>query len=76
MNTKLSGQNRNCIFCCIFVKNARTIFVLFHLMYGPFLFLFQVSWYVQYTFLKDGFEDENYLLVKRITFQSCILKKT
>lgn len=27
-------------------------------------------------FLKMGSEDKNYLLAKRITFQSCILKKT
>lgn len=34
------------------VKNACVILVLCHLMYGPFLFWFQASWYVDYTFLK------------------------
>lgn len=76
MNTELSEQNSNCIFHCIFGEKCQYYICTLSPHYGPFLFLFQASWHVQYTFLKDGFEDKNYLLVKRITFQSCILKKT
>lgn len=46
----LNPQNK--IGTASLVKNACIILVLCHLMYGPFLFLFQASRYVQYTFLK------------------------
>lgn len=72
-HTEPSEQNRNCIFCFIFgekfhyhictVASCTVVFILF---------LFQASWYVQYTFLKDGSESKNYLLVIQITFWSCI----
>lgn len=50
----LKPQNKRgtASFIASLVKTACTILVLCHLMYGPFFFLFQASWYIQYTFLK------------------------
>lgn len=69
----LNPQNKTgtASFVACLVKNACTVFVLYHHMYGPFLFLFQASWYVQYSFLKGKI-----MLIKLITFQNCIFKKT
>lgn len=59
-HTEPSEQNRNCTFCWFWWKIPALYLYSVTLCMAPFiLFLFQGSWYIQYTFLKDGSEGKN-----------------
>lgn len=63
-------SDQNCIFRCIFSEKCQHYICTLSPHVWPLSFssFFRHSGILKYTFLKDGSEDKNYLLVKWITF--------